>query len=201
MSSFTSELWVLAEGLLAPKELERTRTLVKATPLDFGQLLEIDEIIGGACMTQVTNQAGRGQYDLADRDVFRPLQYCAMYFYRKGDMREVESFTRAIVQMSGLHIETLVNRIGQVFGMTLGQALHERRVKKRIGHVACDHANRLRKIYNSAKHDVDHDMDTHMFSVEDAVLAYLVSRKLGEALYPLAKLKTRFAAGMIQNRT
>jgi len=45
MSSFKSGLWVLAEGLLAPGELERTRTLVIATSLEFGWLLEIDEII------------------------------------------------------------------------------------------------------------------------------------------------------------
>ena len=196
MSTFTKELWALAEGLLSPEELERTHVLVKTTPLVFDHLLELDEIIGGACMTHVTNQAGSGQYVLDDRDVFRPLQYCAMYFYRKDDMTEVESFTRAVVQMSGLHIENLVNRIGEVFGMTLGQALHEWRVKKRIGKVVREQANRFRTIYNSAKHDVNHDMDTHMYSVEDAVLAYLVSRKLGEALYPLAKLKTRFPAGL-----
>ena len=192
MSIFTRELWILAEGLLAPRELARTHELVKANPIVFDDLLEVDEMIGGACMTQVTNQAGNGQYHVEDRDVFRPLQYCAMYFYRKCDMTEVESFTRAIVQMAGLHIESLLNRMGGVFGFTLGRALHDNRVSRRIGPVAWAQADSMRRIYNVAKHDVDHDMDTHMFSVEDAVLAYLVSRKLGEAFYPKAKLKTHF---------
>ena len=192
MSSFTQELWVLAEGLLTHQELRHTHAIGKTTPLVFDQLLELDEIMGGACMTRLTNPAGKGQYNLDDRDVFRPLQYCAMYFYRKADMTEVESFTRAIVQMSGLHIESLIGRIGEMFGMTLGQALHHWRMKKRIGNFTWQCVDRFRKIYNSAKHDVDHEMDTHMFSVEDAVLAYIVSRKLGDGLYPLAKLKTCF---------
>jgi len=194
MTTFTPELWTLAEGLLTPEELQRARGLVKANPLVFDDLLEVDAMIGGACMTQVTNQAGSGRYHVDDRDVFRPLQYCAMYFYRKRDMTEVESFTRPIVQMSGLHIESLLNRIGEVFGFTLGRALHDLRVRSRIGPRAWMQADALRRIYNVAKHDVDHDMDTHMFSVEDAVLAYFVSRKLGEAFYPMAKLKTLLVA-------
>lgn len=191
MSRFTVELWDLAEELFDDQTQQRMHLVVGAVPLSFDQLLELDEALGGACMSHV-NYNGSGQYHVDDRDVFRPLQYCAMYFYRKDDMTEVECFTRHIVQMSGLHIETLLNRVGQLLGFTLGRVLNDKRVKKRIGPVAWVQADRFRSIYNAAKHDVCHDKDTHLFSVEDAVLAYFVSRKLGAGFYPLAKLRTHF---------
>jgi hypothetical protein len=167
------------------------RLLVGAELLSFDKLLELDEAFGGACMSKVT-QKGTGQYDLDDRDVFRPLQYCATYFYHKDDMTKVEWFARHIVQMSGLHIETLLNRVGECMGCTLGHALNNKQVKRRIGPAAWELTDKFRPIYNAAKHDVTQDKDTHMFSVEDAVLAYFVSRKLGEAFYPLAQLQTDF---------
>jgi hypothetical protein len=100
--------------------------------------------------------------------------------------------------MSGLHIETLLNRVGQFSGFTLGRALNDKRVRPRIGPVAWSRTDKFRKIYNAAKHDVCQDKDTHLFSVEDAVLAYFVSRKLAEAFYPLAKLRTQFPKLAIQ---
>lgn len=190
MSRFTIELWDLAGELFGPEELARMRLVVQSCPLSFDQLLALDEMLGGASMSQVT-QNGTGQYHLDDREVFRPLQYCAMYFYRK-EMGEVEWFARDIVQMSGLHIECLLNRLGQFFGFTLGRALNDKRIRNRIGPIVWAQADRFRGVYNAAKHEVDHDKDTHLFSVEDAVLAYFGSRKLGESLYPLAKLRTRF---------
>ena len=179
------------EELFNDKVLQRVHLVVGANPLNCDQLLDLDQTVGGACMSTVT-QNGTGQYHLDDRDVFRPLQYCEMYFYRKDDMSEVEWYTRHIVQMSGLHIETLLNRVGEMSGATLGHALNNNRVKKRIGRVAWTQADRFRSIYNAAKHDVCQDKDSHLFSVEDAVLAYLVSRKLGDGFYHPAKLRTRF---------
>jgi hypothetical protein len=44
--------------------------------------------------------------------------------------------------------------------------------------------------YNAAKHDFDQPKDTHLFSIADALIAYIVARKLGIALYPLASLTT-----------
>ena len=53
-----------------------------------------------------------------------------------------------------------------------------------------DQLDRFAKIHNVAKHGFEHDRDTHMFSMQDAVLAYVVSRRLGLTLYPLANLVT-----------
>lgn len=191
MGRFTVQLWNLAEELFNGKVLQRMRLVVGANPFVYSCLLELDETVGGACMSTVT-QNGTGQYHVDDRDVFRPLQYCGMYFYRKGDLAEVECFTRHIVHMSGLHIEMLLNRVGQMSGFTLGHALNNTGVKRRIGPVAWAQADRFRRIYNAAKHNVCQDKDTHLFSVGDAVLAYFVSRKLGEALYHLASVRTHF---------
>jgi|ERR1039458_27704 hypothetical protein len=192
MTRFNAELWELAEQLFSPEQSRQMRLMVEPHPLKFDRLLDFDVTLGGACMSNVTDQNGTGQYVIEDRGVFRPLQYCAMYFYRKRDMREVEFFTRNIVQMSGLHIESLLNRIGGFLGFALGRALRDMRVWRRIDPVTSARIDKFRNIYNAAKHAVDHDKDTHLFSVEDAVLAYFVSRKLGEALYPLAKLRTSF---------
>jgi hypothetical protein len=193
MTRFNTELWELTERLFSPGELEKMRSVVKAQPLDFDHLLDLDTTLGGACITNVTDKSGNGQYAIGDRDVFRPLQYCAMYFYRKRNMAEIEWYTRDIVEMSGLHIESLLNRIGEFCGFTLGRALRDGRVRRRIGTETRAQADEFRKIYNAAKHNVNHDKDTHLFSIEDAVLAYFVSRKLGQALYHLAKLRTIFA--------
>jgi hypothetical protein len=184
-------LWKLVEELFTDQEQQRMRLIVRAQPLSFDQLLEFDERLGGACMSNVT-QNRTGQYHLDDRDVFRPLQYCATYFYNNDDMTKVEWFAREIVHMSGLHIEILLNRVGECPGCTLGHALNNKRVKRRIGRIAWTQTDEFRRLYNAAKHDVRQDKDTHLFSVEDAVLAYLVSRKLGEAFYPLVKLRTHF---------
>jgi len=192
MTRFNAELWELAEQLFSPEQSRQMRLLVEPHPLNLDRFLDFDVTLGGACMSNVTDQNGTGQYVIEDRDVFRPLQYCAMCFDKKRDMTEVEFFTRHIVQMSGLHIESLLNRIGGFLGFTLGRALRDMRVWRRIDPVTSARIDKFRNIYNAAKHAVDHDKDTHLFSVEDSVLAYFVSRKLGEALYPLAKLRTSF---------
>jgi len=187
MSKFTPQLWDLAEEFFHDEDLRRMHAVVETHPLSFEQLFEFDEMLGGASMSQL-NHNGTGHYHPSDSDVFRSLQYCAMYFDRKYDMNEVEWHARLIVQMSGLHIESLLNRVGDFFGFTLGHVLHDKRIRKRIGIEAWGQIARFRKIYSAAKHEIGR----HVFSVEDAVLVYFVSRRLSESFYPLAKLRTRF---------
>jgi len=193
MTRFNTELWELAEKHFNSAELLQMRLVVDSKPLNFDDFVDFDATLGGACMSNVTGPHGSGRYDLSDREVFRPLQYCAMYFNREQDMAEVEFFARNVVQMSGLHIESLLNRVGGFVGFTLGRALRDWRIRRRIDRVTWTHIDKFRGIYNAAKHAVDHDKDTHLFSVEDSVLAYFVSRSLGEVLYPLAGMQTSFA--------
>ena len=131
---------------------------------------------------------GVGRYEISERDVFRPLQYCAVHL---GDADADEDWrTREIVEMSGLHLEGLVKRIGGLQFVPLGEGLRRARVRRKLDATTLDQLDRFAKIHNVAKHGFDHDRDTHMFSMQDAVLAYVVSRRLGRTLYPLANLVT-----------
>jgi hypothetical protein len=83
-----------------------------------------------------------------------------------------------------------VKRIGRVWRLPLGQALRETVVKAKLDPVTWQQLSKYTHIYNDAKHKFDYSKDTHLFSVEDALLAYFVSRQLGRKLYPLADLET-----------
>ena len=48
-------------------------------PLDLSALKSIDRRLGGPHLEAVSRN-GRGCFEASDRDVFRPLQYCAAYF-------------------------------------------------------------------------------------------------------------------------
>jgi len=107
---------------------------------------------------------------------------------------EIKWVTREIVHMSGLHLESLLKRIGRVRRpWPLGKLLAEHSIQSRLSPLTRLRIDRFRNAYNAAKHDVDHAKDTHLFSTEDAVLAYIISRKIGMLLYPQARLRTDMA--------
>ncbi len=92
--------------------------------------------------------------------------------------------------MSSLHIEGLIKRVGKVGSLPLGAALGKAIIKTKVDPLTYSVINQFVAIYNASKHDVSQPKDTHMFSVEDVVLAYVLCRKLGMRLYPLANLST-----------
>lgn len=92
--------------------------------------------------------------------------------------------------MSSVHIEGLIKNIGNIFHLPLGAALRNTIVKRKVDPILWRQLDTFTRVYNDAKHNFSHEKDTHMFSVEDAVLSYFVCRKLGTKLYPLAKLVT-----------
>jgi hypothetical protein len=48
----------------------------------------------------------------------------------------------------------------------------------------------------------DHEVGTHLFSMQDAVLAYVISRRLGPRLYPHANVMTNWCEdGIPSGRT
>jgi len=178
----------LADELFSPAEMERLRQIVKTEPFDPDKVIEFDLSLGGPSISRIICKRS-GRYSVDDRDIFRPLQYCSMYFL-PTHRREIEWDSRDIVEMSSLHIESLIKRIGQVGFLPLGQALGNMFVKSKVDLVTWEQIKRYTRIYNSAKHDFSHEKDTHMFSVQDALLAYFICRKLGQKLYPLADLVT-----------
>jgi len=199
MEHHTKVLTQLGSDVFAPAEWERLRQVSTSDPLDRESLAELDRSLGGPCVTTIANRNlaggtlnipghGVGRYAVADRDVFRPLQYCSACLTGAGDFQ-----ARDVVQMSSAHIEVLVKRIVNHPSLSLGAALHRTAAKSRIDATTWSQLERLILIYNEAKHRFDHDKDTHMFSTEDAVLAYFVCRRLGQKLYPLVKLSTDFA--------
>lgn len=75
----------------------------------------------------------------------------------------------------------------------LGRVLRDPRVRQRLPTDIWQRVDQFTGIYNEAKHTMSHAKDTHLFSVEDAVLAYILARKLAATFYPTARLHTDLA--------
>jgi hypothetical protein len=189
MNAHSAELNQLAEELFDEAELVRLREVAATQPLDAAQLLTFDKAMGGSSMVALT-KGGHGRYTTPDRHIFRPLQYCSMHFEAIHAGNRPEWQTRNIVMYSSFHIEALVKRIGNVLNLPLGRALYNPVAKGRIDPVVWEQISRYTRIYNASKHDFTQEMDTHLFSLQDAILAYFICRRLGATLYPLAKLST-----------
>jgi hypothetical protein len=192
MGNHTETLWQLVIELFTPEEAKQIRLLTKKEPLDLGLLTTFDEMLGGPSVSHM-NCRREGRYEISDRDVFRPLQYCGMYFKAMVSKENIDDplwLTRDIVEMSSLHIEGLIKNIGSIARFPLGRALRNALVKQRVDPETWKQLDTFTHVYNDAKHNFSHEKDTHMFSVEDAVLSYFVCRKLGIKLYPLANLAT-----------
>ncbi len=188
MNAHTTTLWVLVRQILPPTEVETLRELL-SRPFDFAELAAFDEAVGGPNIATM-NCGESGRYDVTDRDVFRPLQYCIYYFTLADHYGDLDWRTRHIVHMSSLHVECLVKRIGKLGPLPLGAALGKAIVKAKVDPATWSLISEFVAVYNASKHDMDQPKDTHMFSAEDAVLAYVLCRRLGMRLYPLANLST-----------
>ena len=71
-------------------------------------------------------------------------------------------------------------------------------IKRKLDDELFNHASTFSNIFNEAKHNMCHEKDSHLFSINDAILAYFIARKLALPLYPLAYLTTnleRFKPG------
>lgn len=192
MKGHTKTLEQLAIALFTTEEVRQIRLLSETWPLDLSHLITFDDTLGGPSVSRM-NCERHGRYEIPDRAIFRPLQYCGMYFnamISKGNIDDPLWLTRDIVEMSSLHIEGLIKNIGSIARLPLGRALHKAIVKQKVDPETWKWIDTFTHVYNDAKHNFSHEKDTHMFSVEDAVLAYFVCRKLGIKLYPLAKLAT-----------
>ena len=188
-------LWTLAGELLREEELGRLRGLI--SPLSFDRLLEFDEHLGGPGM-HCLDVFGE-EFSVDDWDVFRPFKYCYMHLSKPRE--KAEWSTRYVVHMCGLHLELLLKRVARCGQMTLGQGVHNPTVARKLDPVVRRRIGLFVAVYNAAKHapspppeEPEHEGDVleepHLFSVEDAVLAYVVCRRLARYAYPHARLKT-----------
>lgn len=182
-------LITLASDLLTEAELDEFGQLFSEEPFDNGKLLELDRNLGGPGFSNVSCN-GTGRYHVEDRDVFRPLQYCSMYFKMAYEGSDAHWLTRTLVQMSSLHVEGLVKSMVGGSMQPLGRVLRTPSVRQRLDPVIWNRINQFTSIYNEAKHNLNHPKDTHLFSIEDALLSYIIARKLAAALYPVARIHT-----------
>ena len=192
MKKHTETLWGVVAELFTEDEQKHLKVLVTPKIPDAKAVIEYDDILSGPSITRL-NCNNTGRYVIDDRDVFRPLQYCAMNFRleQKPDWKnDPEWHARDLIEMSSLHIESLIKNIGNIFHLPLGSALRNVVVKSKVDSQTWKQIEAFTHIYNDAKHNFSQSKDTHMFSVEDALLAYFVCRKLGMKLYPLANLAT-----------
>jgi len=192
----------LGTELLPAEASHRLEKLASSTPLDVDALRQFDDSFPGPSLSRIADNRrnapgtlgiprwGITRCEVEERDIFKPLQYCMVDFL-SGEVEEIEWRTRNIVEHSGAHLEGLLKRIGHVTFLPFGDALL-RRLKPEIDDVTWDQLRRFKALNNDAKHRYDHALGTHMFSVEEAVLAYLAARRLGWKLYPIAKLKTNW---------
>lgn len=198
MTAYGAVFWDIAEEVLNEDETLRLRVLTDG-PFDFERILSFDRTLGGPGMHNV-NRGRTGAYRIEDRDVFRPYQYCQMYFSLPEE--RLEWMTREIVHMCGLHLEELVERVAKGRRLTLGQGLRNPAVRKVLGPARTDRVGRFLAAYNASKHDFavvtfDDESgepgspgDEHLFSIADAVVGYVVCRRLARPLYRYADLKT-----------
>jgi hypothetical protein len=193
MGKHTKQLKYLLHEL-APDQYQAVLKLAHSQTFQTSDLVALDESMPGLPFSRASTEAGSGAYHVDDRAVFRPLQYLQMWFPAL-EQNEVGAYTtRYLVLMSSVHIEALVKRIAGEYRFPLGQTLHSILAKQRIPAKTHRLAKQFTRMYNDAKHEMDHKMDTHLFSRADAVLAYFVARSLACALFPLASLKTNWVA-------
>lgn len=190
-------LRALANELLGRRRFERLLAIADVSPLDFASLLRFDREMGGTGMYDMAVHGTKDRYHIADRDVFRPFQYCHMYLSMPQPY--VGWVTREVVHMCGLHLEALVDSIAGRRFFTLGRGLNNSTVRQLIEPQTLEKIDRFRKVYNAAKHDLrlppdasrdGYLADSHLFTVQDAVFAYATCRQLGASLYPHAGLQT-----------
>jgi hypothetical protein len=192
----------VAVELFSQDEWRRLALIASASPLDVDALRQFDDSFPGPSLSRIADNRpnapgtlgipryGITRCEVEDRAIFKPLHYCMVDFV-SGEVEEIEWRTRDIVEHSGAHLEGVLKRIGHVAFLPFGDILL-RRLKPEIDNVTLDQLQRFKIVHNDAKHRYDHALGTHMFSVQESVLAYVAARRLGWKLYPIAKLKTNW---------
>jgi len=181
------------EELMQLVGIESWRNQIKVIshelPRDFNRamtaLLELDSKIPGLGQHNVNKQAADGHltgvYCIEDRPIFRGIQYVGMHL----DTENPEWYTRMIVSESCYHIENSLKKKTGIRGrLSVGMILDRIEANSPLDSELYNALRLLnRMIYNKAKHTIeDIDMDSHMFSIEDAIAVYLICRVLGARL-------------------
>jgi len=177
----------LVHKLLSDEELVFLEDVLFAEVDLYEKLLVLDQKIGGIGIHNI-NHGNRGRYHVNDRDIFRPLQYIERYF--QLDYENRAWITREIIHMCGLHLEAMVKNIFVISKLPLGQAISQKAAPLKLGLELVNDIKVIVKLYNDSKHRVDQAKDTHLFSIQDAVMCYVATRKISIRVMPFVKLYT-----------
>ena len=157
-------------------------------------LTAIDRAIPGLGFVNVNERTSTGSlvgvYQLCDRPIFRGIQYVGMDL----QMCQIEWLSRKIVIDSCYHLENSLKRrlrIRKDQRYSIGRILSTENGKQLEGSLRKPLIILNQAVYNRAKHTIEAiDLDSHMFSVADAIAVYLCCRVLGAKLIAKLGLKT-----------
>ena len=165
-------------------------------------LTSIDRTIPGLGFVDINERTASGGYtgvyQVADRPIFRGIQYVGMHL----DMNNIEWLCRTIVTNSCHHLENCLKRrlrIREDQRVSVGVIMSTTGGKRLEGSMRQPLIILNQAVYNRAKHTIEHiDLDSHMFSVADAIAIYLSCRVLGARLIGRLGLKTRYGVSIFQ---
>lgn len=143
-------------------------------------LTVIDRTIPGLSFANINERTPSGSYtgvyQIPDRPIFRGIQYVGMHL----GMNNIEWLSRTIVTDSCYHLENSLKRrlrLREDQRDSVGRMLSTPGGKRLEGSVRQPLIILNRAVYNRAKHTIeDIDLDSHMFSVADAIAIYLSCR-------------------------
>jgi len=148
-------------------------------------LVESDRCIPGLGQHNINKEIEKGHwtgiYCIEDRPIFRGIQYVGMHL----DTENPEWYSRMIVVESCYHVEGSLKRKTGIEGpLSVGMILNRIESDSLLDRDLYNALQLLnRMVYNKAKHTIEHiDMDSHMFSIADAIAIYLICRILGARL-------------------
>ena len=161
-------------------------------------LTTIDRTIPGLGFVDINERTPTGSlvgvYQIPDRPIFRGIQYVGMDL----TMRSIEWLSRKIVIDSCYHLENSLKRrlrIREDQRYSIGVILSHEKGTQLEGSVRKPLIVLNQAVYNRAKHTIEAlDLDSHMFSVADAIAVYLCCRVLGAKLIAKLGLQTRYGA-------
>lgn len=191
--SFELESLLLNKGqqnVIADAMLE-----IQEHPHDFelNTFWKMDDSVGGITGRDSGKEMLNQQHFDAARSIFRPLQYAVAVFFNSYDKGAAYDTAKFSVLSSGQHVEAsakyfLRQRLS-VFSQletdkyTLGTSLNTIEKKGLLSDILLKPSWVLLSLYNSAKHEVNHDLDREWrFAPGDALICYIAARIIGNEM-------------------
>ena len=127
------------------------------------------------------------------RSIFRPLQYAVAELFHPFDRAAVYETAKFSVLSSGQHLEAVAKYVlgrrlpivGQLKTdkYTLGISLQEIKKEHLLPDSLSESSDILLSLYNTAKHEVNHDPDREwLFAPGDALICYIAARIIGNEM-------------------